>query len=88
MSNEAWVVLEEVSGELQAELLRGLLESQEIPVRLSQEGAARVFGFTVGPMAIVEIMVPESKFEDAQTVLARYAAGDFEKLGDEIDFEE
>jgi hypothetical protein len=88
MTNDAWVVVEEVSGELQAELMRGLLESQEIPVRLSQEGAARAFGFTVGPMAIVEIMVPESKFQEAKTVLARYAAGDFEQLGDEIDFEE
>ena len=88
MSNEDWVVVLHISGELQAELLRGLLESQGIPVRLSQEGAARVFGFTVGPMANVEIMVPESHFQEAKSVFARYEDGEFEKLGDEMDVDE
>jgi hypothetical protein len=36
MSDQTWEVVEIVSGDLQAELLRGLLEAQGIPVMLSQ----------------------------------------------------
>ena len=38
MSDESWEVVTEVSGELQASLLRNLLEAQGIKVFLNQEG--------------------------------------------------
>jgi hypothetical protein len=79
MSDGNWVVLVKVAGELQAELLRGLLESQDIPVRLLQEGAARAVGLTVGPLGEVEIMVPNRNLSQARSVLARYYRGDFEE---------
>jgi hypothetical protein len=79
MIDGSWVVLVKVAGEFQAELLRGLLEAQEIPVRLLQEGYARAVGLTVGPLGEVEIMVPKRKLSQAHSILAQYYRGDFEE---------
>jgi len=76
--NENWEVLEVVSGDLQAELLRGLLEAQGIPVVLSKEGAARAIGIDIGPLGEVEILVTSSSKAAAQQILADYHAGVFE----------
>jgi hypothetical protein len=78
MSVSRWVGVESVSGELQAEILRGLLEAQGIPVMLSQEGAGRAIGLNVGRLGEVEILVPEDWYQQALQVLADYHAGRFE----------
>ena len=75
MAESEWEVVYETDGQLQAELLRGLLEAQEIPVVLSQEGIGRVYGLTVGPLAIVQILVPGSKVERARDILRKYESG-------------
>jgi len=72
MSEDKWEVVDEVSGSVQAELLRGMLEAQEIQVVLSQEGAGRVYGLTVGTLGRVQILVPAN---DAQ--LAKQLIGVF-----------
>ena len=82
MTEQHWVVVGTASGELQAQLLKGLIEAQGVPARLSQEGLAKVYGFGVGPMADVEILVPSDRLAEAQAVLESYQAGDFE-LDDE-----
>ena len=82
MSETNWIAIITVQGELQAELLRGLLEAQGITVQLSQEGVARVYGFSVGPLAEVDILVPENQTSIAEEVIARYQAGEFEDAGD------
>lgn len=79
MSEKNWVVLVKVAGELQAELLRGLLEAQDIPVHLLQEGAGRAVGLTVGPLGEVEIMVPKRRLSLARSVLAQFYAGEYEE---------
>jgi len=73
-----WVVLERIAGDLQAEILRGLLEAQGIPVLLSQEGAGRAIGLSVGPLGEVEILVPEGLRLEAEQVLEMYRTGEFE----------
>ena len=78
MIEKHWEVACTVSGELHAELLRGLLEAQGVSAQLSQEGLAKVYGFTVGPMAEVDILVPADQLKEAQAVLDSYQAGDFE----------
>ena len=83
MAGEKWDVLEEVSGELQGEILRGLLEAQGIPVWLSQEGAGRAYGLGVGEMGRVQILVPSDKMETAKEVLVDYYAGKFESDADD-----
>lgn len=79
MSEHNWVLVREVSGEILAETLRGLIEAQGIPVFLNQEGAGRVYGLNIGPMGVVQILVPEEYEEDALKILAGFDAGDFEE---------
>ena len=46
MTDDKWELITTVSGELQADLLRGLLEAEGIKVFLNQEGAGKVYGLT------------------------------------------
>jgi hypothetical protein len=88
MSEEKWTQVAVIQSDLQAELLRGLLEAQGIPVLLSQEGAGRAIGLTFGPMGEVRILVPGSQLSRAQSILAAYEAGTFEDMVDEQDLDE
>jgi len=72
MSEANWEVVYEANGSFLAEMLRGLLEAQEIPVVLSQEGAGRVYGITVGTLGRVQILVPVHDLERAQRILEEY----------------
>jgi hypothetical protein len=78
MSEEHWEVVDQVAGQLQADILRGLLEAQGIQVWLNQEGAGHAYGLGVGPLGRVEILVPSSALEQARQVLEAYYAGEFE----------
>jgi len=78
MDKKRWVVIDKVAGDLQAEILRGLLEAQGIQVLLSQEGAGRALGLSVGPLGEVEILVPEEQRQEASQVLTDYQAGFYE----------
>ena len=80
--NKRWVLVETVQGELQAEILRGLLEAQGFPVLLSQEGAGRALGLNVGPLGEVEILVPEENQEEALQILDQYHRGSLEDMGE------
>jgi hypothetical protein len=72
-----WKILAEVNGTLTAELWRGLLEAQGIPVVLSQEGAGRAIGLTVGPLGSVTILVPANEVEHARQVLDESETGEY-----------
>jgi hypothetical protein len=87
MSDEKWVVVTEVSGELQAGLVRNLLETQGIKVFLNQEGAGRAVGLSVGPMGEVQILVPENQSEEARKIVDDYYAGNFD-VDDDLDSDE
>lgn len=80
MAEEEWVVVDKVQGQLQAEILKGLLEAQGIRVWLNQEGLARAYAVTVSTLGLVEISVPTSEVERAKTVLEAYYRGDFENM--------
>ena len=81
-----WVVVDEVDGPLQAEILRGLLEAQGLTVSILMEGVGRVHGFFVGPLANNQILVPDNQAEFALKVLQDYYAGAFEQAEtEEID---
>lgn len=64
-----------VSGKLEAEILRGLLEASGISVWLVHEAAATIYGLGVGPLAIVDLMVPADQAEHAAEILERYRSG-------------
>lgn len=81
MPEDKWVALETVSGNFQAEILRGLLEAQGVSVVLSQEGAGRsAYAVTVGPLGAVQILVPAEQVAEARKVLDGYYAGEYEDL--------
>lgn len=79
MTGENWEVVHQVSGELQAELLRGLLEAQGIRVMLNQEGAGRAYGINVGRLGQVQILVLTSQLETARSILNDYFSGVYEQ---------
>lgn len=87
MSEEKWELVIEVSGELQAHLLRNLLEAQGITVFLNQEGAGKAYGLTVGPLGQVQVLVPENQSQEARRIVDEYYAGNFEQI-EEPDSEE
>lgn len=78
MTDESWEIVDEVNGELQAELLRGLLEAQGIQVVLNQEGAGRAYGLNIGTLGQVQILVPSHASAEARQILDDYYAGKFE----------
>ena len=80
MAEEEWILVDKVQGQLQAEILRGLLEGQGIMVWLNQQGAARAYAVAVGTLGMVEILVPSSEAEKARQVLEAYYRGDFENM--------
>lgn len=73
-----WAIIGEVSGQLQAEILRGLLEAQDISVHLTQEGAGRALGLAVAPLGAVQILVPMSDRIAAESILNDYLEGAYE----------
>jgi hypothetical protein len=80
MARDEWIMVERVEGQLQAELLKGLLEAQGIRVWLNQEGAARAYAVTVGTLGMVEVLVPTSQVAQAKQVLEAYYRGDYEDM--------
>ncbi len=79
MTEPHWEEIEEVSGDLQAEILKGLLEAQGFQVWLSQEGGGHsALALTIGELGLVHILVPASQSEAARAVLQDYYAGKYE----------
>jgi hypothetical protein len=88
MTEGKWEVVTTVSGSMQADILRTLLESRDIEVFLNQEGAGRVYGINVGPLGEVQILVPESQSQEAQQILNDYYAGKFEADDEDVEEDE
>jgi hypothetical protein len=56
-------------GQVEAEIIKGLLAANDIEVWLSQESAGLALGLTVGAMGEVEIMVRAEQAEQARALL-------------------
>ena len=57
------------SGLLQAEIVKGKLEANDIPVLLEYESLGPVMGLTLDGLGQVRVLVPEDKAETARTLL-------------------
>jgi hypothetical protein len=64
-----------VSGHLEAEILRSLLEAHGIDVWISQEAAGTAIGLGVGPLGEAHVMVRAADARQAREILADYQAG-------------
>jgi hypothetical protein len=69
------VTLDSASGMLEAEILRGLLETIGVRVWLAHEAASTAYGITMAPMGNVDIMVLKKDMEQARELLDDYRAG-------------
>lgn len=79
MNEKKWECVETVSGDIYPELIRGLLESNGIPVILSQEGAGKsAYHVAVGPLSEVEIIVPSENTIQARALIDAFFAGELE----------
>ena len=54
---------------LEAQIIKGRLESEGIPVLLSYESAGLIYGITVDGLGEVKIMVPSNLEEEARGIL-------------------
>jgi len=70
------------SGLLQAEIVKGKLEANDIPVLLEYESLGPVMGLTLDGLGQVRVLVPEDKAETARTLLE-----ESEESGDDLPVE-
>jgi hypothetical protein len=54
---------------MEAQIIKGRLESEGIPVLLSYESAGLIYGLTVDGLGEVKIMVPQHLAEEAREIL-------------------
>jgi hypothetical protein len=64
---------------MEAQIIKGRLESEGIPVLLSYESAGLVYGLTIDGLGEVKIMVPKRLAEEAKEILG---LGEFAKGGE------
>lgn len=67
--NEKLVDVYRASGEAEAHVIKGLLESNGIPCILRSDAARSVHVFTVDGMGEVAVSVPESMAEEARELI-------------------
>ena len=80
------VCVASTAGQIQAQVLKGKLETAGIPVLLEYESAGLVFGLTLDGLGEVRVMVPEEFEQDALIVIQpedEQAIGDDWDTGDE-----
>ncbi len=65
-----WVAVGTHFGPAEAAIIKGRLESQDIPAVIQQEALGIVMGLTVGPLGSARVLVPEPLLDRALAVLA------------------
>ncbi len=75
------------NGQLEADMYRLSLEAAGIPVISSRESAGAVYGLTVGPLGIVQLLVPVDRVEEAKKLIAAIESGEMESQ-DDLDIQE
>lgn len=70
-------VVATVSGKLEADIVSGMLEAQGIETMLSYESAGTAYGFGVGRLARVEILVRNEQTAEAEAILEDYQTGKY-----------
>lgn len=66
-----WEVVHFSAGLLQANIVKGRLETEGIPTRLSYEAAGEIYAITVDGLGEVRILVPQDQAALARKILAQ-----------------
>jgi hypothetical protein len=80
--SEHLIVVYTTVGPGQADIIRSALIAAGVPAETSREGAGAAYGFTVGPMGMVDILVPEAYAAQAEELLAAMRRGDLDDEND------
>lgn len=65
-----WMVVANNLNPGEAAIIKGRLESQDIPAVVQQEALGTVLALTVGPLGSARVLVPEPLVEQALAILA------------------
>jgi hypothetical protein len=79
---EEWVEVAATGDDGEAEIIAGLLESEEIPVEI--QGAPSPFPEDLGSLGLTRVLVPPDRADEARALIAesaRDAAGNLEDAG-------
>jgi hypothetical protein len=82
-ANESWEVVDEISGQMQAAIIKSLLDSHGLQVWISQEGAGQVYQMNIGTLGRVQILVPTHQADEAKRILQEYYDGELELPNDD-----
>jgi len=73
-------VVYKTQNRLMSESIAAFLEAQGIKTIVDQDAAGSIYGFTVGKIGEVYILVHESQVEKARELLEAMEAGEFEEI--------
>ena len=68
MSADEQLVTVYIATQMEAQIIKGRLESEGIPVLLNYESAGLVYGITVDGLGEVKVMVPKRLAEEAREI--------------------
>jgi hypothetical protein len=66
---------------MEAQIIKGRLETEGIPVFLSYESAGLIYGITIDGLGEVKVMVPKHLAEEAKQILAAGVSTDGREVG-------
>ena len=69
MKIENWVTLTIPKNPMEAEIIKGKLKSEGIPVLLKKEAIGRIYGITTDGLGEVKVLVPKDLVEKAREIL-------------------
>jgi hypothetical protein len=64
------------ANQIEAELIKGMLESEGIPALLKYESLGQVYGLTVDGLGQVEVQVPTKYVQDAENLINSMSEND------------
>lgn len=79
MSKLDWVLIKKVYSHAEAEVIKGMLEAQDVVVLLAQEGAAKAIGLNVGALGEIQIHVKSTDESAAREILNDFLHGNLEE---------
>jgi len=78
MDNLEYVEVYSANGQLEADMIRLMLEAKGLHVLTRQESAGVVYGLTIGPLGEVVILVPSTEVTEAAALLQAMEDGKLE----------
>ena len=69
--DEQWDRVAFVPGMVRADIIKGRLQTEGIPVKLRYESAGRIYALTLDGLGEVEVLVPSDRLQRAREILAQ-----------------